>query len=209
MGKRILDVAGSALGILLLSPLFLLIAVAVKLDSSGPVFFGQERLGKGGRPFRIYKFRSMVTDAARLAANVSPTHDPRVTRVGRLLRRAFLDELPQLFNVLRGEMSLVGPRPETPEYVRLYTEAERGVLRVKPGMTGPSQIAYTNEAEILAAAADPESFYVATILHDRARLDLEYADGRPTVLGDLRLIGKTLWAILPLARTPTPGVSQQ
>jgi lipopolysaccharide/colanic/teichoic acid biosynthesis glycosyltransferase len=197
VAKRILDVVGSALGLLVLSPAFLAIAVAIKLDSRGPVFFAQERLGRGGRPFRIYKFRSMVTDAARLAANVSPTHDPRVTRVGRLLRRSFMDELPQLFNVLRGEMSLVGPRPETPEFVGLYSEAERGVLSVKPGMTGPSQIAYTNEAEILASVADPESFYLETILHDRVRLDLEYAQRSSTVTGDLRLIARTLRAILP------------
>jgi lipopolysaccharide/colanic/teichoic acid biosynthesis glycosyltransferase len=197
MSKRILDMVGSILGLLLLSPLFLAIAVAIKLDSRGPVFFAQERLGRGGRPFRIYKFRTMVTDAARLAANVSPTHDPRVTRVGRFLRQSFLDELPQLFNVLSGQMSLVGPRPETPEFVGLYSEEERGVLSVKPGMTGPSQIAYTNEAEILAGAADPESFYVDTLLHDRVRLDLEYAQRSPTVLGDLRLIARTLRAILP------------
>jgi lipopolysaccharide/colanic/teichoic acid biosynthesis glycosyltransferase len=197
VAKRILDVVGSTFGLLVLSPLFLILAVAIKLDSPGPVFFTQERLGRGSRPFRIYKFRSMVTGAARLAPNVSPTHDPRVTRVGRFLRRSFIDELPQLFNVLRGEMSLVGPRPETPEYIGLYSEAERRVLSAKPGMTGPSQIAYTNEAEILAAAADPETFYLETILHDRVRLDLEYAERPPTILGDLRLIARTFRAILP------------
>ena len=192
-----LDVTGSILGLLVLSPVFLAVAVAVKLDSRGPVFFNQERIGRLGRPFRIHKFRSMVAGAARLAANVSSTHDPRVTRVGRFLRRSFLDELPQLFNVLRGEMSLVGPRPETPEYVELYSEDERRVLSVKPGMTGPSQIAYTNEAEMLADAADPEALYLETILHDRVRLDLEYVERAPTILGDLRLIIRTLRTIVP------------
>lgn len=197
MAKRILDVVGSVLGMVVLGPVLLAVAVAIKLDSPGPVFFTQERLGRDGRPFRIFKFRSMVTDAARLAANLSPTYDPRVTRVGRFLRRSFLDELPQLFNVLRGEMSLVGPRPETPEYVDLYSADERRVLSVKPGMTGPSQIAYTNEAEILAKVSDPQTFYLETILHDRVRLDLVYADRRPTVLGDLGMIARTFWAMAP------------
>jgi lipopolysaccharide/colanic/teichoic acid biosynthesis glycosyltransferase len=194
MAKRTLDVVGSILGLLVLSPLFLALAVAIKLDSPGPVFFTQERLGRGGRPFRILKFRSMVRNADRVATNVSPAGDPRITRVGRFLRKYYLDELPQLINVLKGDMSLVGPRPETPEFVALYTPEEWQVLTVRPGIAGPSTLAFMDEADLLDQAADPEAFYVVAVMHERVRLDLEYL-GRRSFVYDVRLMVKQLVAV--------------
>ena len=136
----------SALALVVLLPILLLIAGVVRLSSPGGVIYRQVRVGQGGVPFRILKFRTMVDGADRLAANVSPTNDPRVTPVGRVLRTWYLDELPQLVNVLRGDMRLVGPRPETPEYVALYTPEERRVLEVKPGLVGPSTVGFMDEA---------------------------------------------------------------
>jgi lipopolysaccharide/colanic/teichoic acid biosynthesis glycosyltransferase len=170
------------------------IALIVKLDSSGPFFFRQRRVGKDGRPFTLLKFRSMVVDADRLAPNVSATGDPRVTRVGRFLRRWYLDELPQLLNVLRGDMSMVGPRPETPEYVALLSERERAILRVRPGLAGPSTLGYMNEAEILAAAVDARALYVDFVLHDRVRLDLRYLQER-SFWYDVRLLVRQVFTI--------------
>jgi lipopolysaccharide/colanic/teichoic acid biosynthesis glycosyltransferase len=167
------------------------------------VFFSQERVGRDGRPFRIHKFRTMVPGAERLGANVSPAGDPRVTRVGGVLRRSHLDELPQLLNVLVGEMSLVGPRPETPEFVALYSPGERRVLSVRPGLAGPSTLAYRHEAAMLAASDDPGRLYVESILHDRVRLDLTYLERR-SLRYDLGVMLATLLA--PLLATLPPGV---
>jgi lipopolysaccharide/colanic/teichoic acid biosynthesis glycosyltransferase len=176
--KRIVDVCIAMIGIVLLSPFLILIAIAVRLSSPGPIIYRQERIGLHGRPFRILKFRSMVVDADRLAGNVSPVGDTRVTRVGAFLRRCYLDELPQLFNVLKGDMSLVGPRPETPEFVARYSSDEARILTVRPGLAGPSTLAFMDEAERLADADDPETYYVDTMMHERARLDLEYLTHR-------------------------------
>jgi lipopolysaccharide/colanic/teichoic acid biosynthesis glycosyltransferase len=172
---------------IVLLPVFAAIALAVTLDSPGPVLYRQTRVGLHGAPFQIIKFRSMVVDADRIAANVSPASDPRVSRVGRVLRDRHLDELPQLVNVLRGEMSIVGPRPETPEFVERYRPDELRVLSVRPGLVSPSTLAFMDEAEILAARDDPQAFYVTTLLHERVRLDLEYVD-HATFGGDLQLL---------------------
>jgi lipopolysaccharide/colanic/teichoic acid biosynthesis glycosyltransferase len=193
-GKRAFDVAVSLAAIIVLIPVLVVIAVAVKLDSPGPVLYRQERVGRNGR-FRLLKFRTMVVDADRLAPNVSATGDPRVTRLGRFLRRWYLDELPQLLNVLRGDMSLVGPRPETPEFVALLTPEERRLLTVRPGLAGPSTLAFMNEAELLAEAADPVSHYVTTILHDRVRADLSYLEHR-SIRYDIRLLCAQVLAIV-------------
>lgn len=193
-GKRAFDVAVSLAAIIVLIPVLLAIAVAVKLDSPGPVLYRQERVGRNGR-FRLLKFRTMVVDADRLAPNVSATGDPRVTRLGRFLRRWYLDELPQLLNVLCGDMSLVGPRPETPEFVALLTPEERRVLTVRPGLAGPSTLTFMNEAELLAEAADPVSHYVTTILHDRVRADLSYLERR-SIRYDIRLLCAQVLAIV-------------
>jgi lipopolysaccharide/colanic/teichoic acid biosynthesis glycosyltransferase len=194
--KRAFDAVVAALALAVLSPLFALVAVAVKLDSRGPVFFRQERVGRGGRPFRMLKFRTMVADRARLGPNVSADRDPRVTRVGALLRRSFVDEAPQLINVLKGDMSLVGPRPETPEYALLLTPEERLVLSVRPGMAGPSTLAYSrDEPAILARQDDPDGYYRNHLLHDRVAADLEYLE-RPTLAGDIRILWLTALYVL-------------
>jgi lipopolysaccharide/colanic/teichoic acid biosynthesis glycosyltransferase len=203
--KRAFDLLVSGVALVVLSPLIIVLAAAVRIDSQGPALFKQERVGRAGRPFRIYKLRSMVRDAERMAGNVSPTGDPRVTRVGAFLRKWYLDELPQLFNVLKGDMSLVGPRPETPGYVAHYTQDELRVLAVKPGVAGPSTLAFVDESRLLDQAGDPEDYYVNHLLHERVRLDLEYVDRR-SLLGDVRLLLRQAWVIMsgrPPAIPPT------
>jgi lipopolysaccharide/colanic/teichoic acid biosynthesis glycosyltransferase len=194
-GKRVFDVCISGLALPLLSPVFLIIAVLVKLSSRGPVFFRQERVGLCGRPFWMLKFRSMVADASTLGPNVSPKGDPRVTRIGALLRKTYLDEMPQLLNVLSGEMSLVGPRPETPEYVAMYSLQERRVLGARPGMAGPSTLAFESEAEVLARSADPYRCYIDHLMHERVRVDLEYL-GRQSFRYDLGVLLRTLLMVV-------------
>jgi lipopolysaccharide/colanic/teichoic acid biosynthesis glycosyltransferase len=186
-----LDVTASLAGLVLLSPVLAAIAAAIKLDTPGTVFYRQERVGRAGVPFRIWKFRTMVAGAASLGSALTVGDDSRITEVGRLLRRFKLDELPQLANVLTGEMSLVGPRPEVPRYVALYTEAQRRVLDLVPGITDPASIAYRDEATLLAQRADPEAAYVQEIMPDKIRLNLEYA-GRASVRSDLGLIWRTI-----------------
>ena len=189
--KRAFDVVVSALVLTLLAPLFLLVAIAVKLDSPGPVFFRQDRVGRGGKHFKVFKFRTMVAGRHRQGPNVSAHSDPRVTRVGALLRRSFVDEAPQLINVLKGDMSLVGPRPETPEYASLLSPAERRIFSVRPGMAGPSTLAYSrDEPAILAGQPDPDSYYRSHLLHERVAVDLSYIE-RPTLTEDIRILWLT------------------
>jgi len=194
--KRTFDAIVAALALLVLAPLFALVALAIKLDSRGPVFFTQERVGRGGRPFRMIKFRTMVADRDLLGPNVSATRDPRVTGVGALLRRSFIDEAPQLVNVLKADMSLVGPRPETPEYALLLTPEERLILSVRPGMAGPSTLAYSREEPaILAQQEDPDGYYRDRLLHQRVAADLEYLE-RPTLVEDVRILWLTALYLL-------------
>ncbi len=174
-GKRLLDIVVSAVALLVLMPILLAIMLAEWL-SQGPALYRQQRVTRYGERFEILKFRTMVVGADRMSANVSPAGDPRVTRLGHFLRRWYLDELPQLYNVLRGDMSLVGPRPETVEYVTLLAPEERRVLTVRTGIAGPSTLAFMDEADILAAAPDPVAYYETTMLHDRVRADLSYLD---------------------------------
>ncbi|MBQ0958332.1 sugar transferase [Ideonella sp. 4Y11] len=196
MAKRLLDLTVSALALLLLSPLLLLIALAVKLDSAGPVFFRQERVGQGGRVFRIHKFRTMRTDAERLGPQITVGRDPRITRVGHWLRDRRLDELPQLIDVLLGTMSLVGPRPEVPRYVAHYPAALKAeVLAVRPGLTDPATLAHLDEAALLAAAPDPERAYIDEVLPRKLALQADYAR-RATLRGDLGLLWRTLCALV-------------
>lgn len=207
-GKRLLDVTASGAGLLVLSPLLLLIALAIRLDSPGPVFFRQERVGRDGRPFRIYKYRTMRVDAEKLGAPITVGRDPRITRVGHWLRKSKLDELPQLLNVLKGEMSLVGPRPEVPKYVALYTPEQRRVLSIKPGITDLASIAFRDENDLLAGQTDPERFYVEEIMPRKLELNLEYLE-RASVGYDLWLIARTFWRIAfperPHRRSSTPA----
>jgi len=188
--KRLLDVAASAAGLLALSPLLLAVAVLVRRDG-GPAFFRQERVGRDGRPFRMWKFRTMVPNAERLGPQLTAAGDPRITPIGRWLRRTKLDELPQLANVLVGEMSLVGPRPEVARYVARYTPEQRAVLALVPGITDPASLHYRGEERLLAAAADPERLYVEQVMPDKIRRNLEYAR-TATVLGDVAVVLRTL-----------------
>jgi lipopolysaccharide/colanic/teichoic acid biosynthesis glycosyltransferase len=187
IGKRAFDLIVAGTALVLLLPVLLAVAVVVVVDSGPPVLFRQTRIGRGGRPFRLLKIRTMVRDAERLSANVSPAGDARVTRCGRVLRRWYLDELPQLINVLRGDMSLVGPRPETPEFIALLEPDELRVLDVQPGVVGPSTVQFMDEAHLLAGVGDPEEYYRATLVHERNRADLAYLELQS--LGyDLRLL---------------------
>lgn len=196
MTKRALDLLAAATGLVVLFPLLLFIAVAVKLDSPGPVLFRQERVGRNGELFRIRKFRTMVRDAPRLGGAITVGHDPRITRVGHWLRQYKLDELPQLIDVLLGDMSLVGPRPEVPRYVALYPPGIRErVLSVRPGLTDNASLAYIDESAQLAGAADPEREYVEKILPEKLRLYVEYVDNRSLAL-DLSIIGRTAARII-------------
>lgn len=192
---RALERAVALLALALLSPALAVIAGCIRFSSRGPVLFRQVRVGLDGEHFHILKFRTMVVGADRMAANISPSDDPRVTRVGRILRASYLDELPQLLNVLRGEMSLVGPRPETPEFVALYDDTERRVLSVRPGLVGPSTLGFMDEGARLAGSADPEDYYRSTLLHERVRLDLAYLDRR-SIATDVRLLVRQAVAIV-------------
>jgi len=185
--KRTFDLVSAGIGVVLLAPLLALLALLVKAEDGGPVFFRQGRVGYRGRPFRIWKFRTMIPDAEARGLPLTVGRDPRVTRIGAWLRRLKLDELPQLLNVLAGDMTLVGPRPEVPRYVASYGAPERRVLELVPGVTDEASIRYADESTILAAMADPERVYVEQILREKIRLNLEYA-ARATVWTDLRVV---------------------
>ncbi|OZI72178.1 sugar transferase [Bordetella genomosp. 12] len=195
MIKRAFDLICALLGLLLLSPLLLLVAIAIKLDSPGPVFFRQERIGRHGRPFRIHKLRSMAERQAAQASQITIGADPRITRVGALIRRWKLDELVQLIDVVLGTMSLVGPRPEVARYVRLYPqEVARIVLSVRPGITDPASIHFRNENELLGKSADPEKTYREIILPEKLKLQVAYVK-QQSFFGDLVIIVRTIGSI--------------
>lgn len=196
MLKRVVDVVASAAGLLVLAPLFLLIALAIKLESPGPVFFRQERVGRFGRPFRIFKFRTMTVAPPTGGVPLTVAGDRRITRVGALLRKTKLDELAQLIDVLRGTMSLVGPRPEVPHYVALYpTELRERALSVRPGLTDPVSLAHLDEAEVLARAANPERCYVEEILPAKLQAAVAYAENA-SFATDLRVLAQTVLRLL-------------
>ncbi len=195
MAKRLFDIVCAAVGLLLLSPLLVAVAVWVKLDSPGPVMFQQERVGRFGRTFRIHKFRTMRVDAPQLGPQITIGDDARITRTGRWLRATKVDELPQLWDVLRGAMSLVGPRPEVPRYVAMYpVELREVVLSVRPGITDPASLSFRNESELLARAEDPEREYVEVVMPMKLRLAANYVRNA-TLGGDIRLILATLRAM--------------
>lgn len=195
MRKRLFDLLLSSLGLLLLAPLLLALALAVKLDSPGPVFFRQTRVGRFGKPFLIHKFRTMRHDPVPAGLQITVGQDARITRVGALLRRTKLDELPQLLDVWLGDMSLVGPRPEVPRYVAHYPEALRAkVLSVRPGITDLASIEYRDESAVLARAADPEHAYIHEVLPHKLALSAAYVD-QASVWLDVRLIWRTLRVI--------------
>ena len=195
IAKRAFDVLLSGLGLLLLSPLLIAIAIWVKFDSPGAVMFRQERVGCHGRPFLIHKFRTMAADAPARGPQITVGADARITRAGRFLRASKLDELPQLWDVWRGAMSLVGPRPEVPRYVALYPTALREiVLSVRPGITDIASLEYRDEARLLAEAVDPERCYVELVLPAKLRLSARYVQTR-SFAGDLALVWRTVLAV--------------
>ena len=193
--KRVLDVIVSAAALAVLWPLLAVIAFAVKIDSPGPVFYRQERVGRNGKPFRIFKFRSMVSDADKKGLAITVGRDSRITRVGAVLRKTKLDELAQLLNVLTGQMSFVGPRPEVPRYTALYTPYQRQVLLVRPGITDYASIAYRNENDMLSGAADPEQMYIEEIMPAKIELNMKYLH-EISPLTDLKLILRTIGAVI-------------
>ena len=188
MLKRVFDFIVAWLGLIILSPLFAVVAILIKLDSPGSVFFQGPRVGKAGRPFKIVKFRTMVQNASRLGPGITLSGDPRVTRIGRWLRRTKIDELPQLWNVVCGQMSLVGPRPEDPRYVALYTDEQRRILSVRPGITSPASIQFRHE-EALLPVGDVDA-YVQSLMPAKLQMDLEYLDHR-TFFSDFYVLLRT------------------
>lgn len=193
--KRAFDILASGLGLIVLSPLFLILAIWIKVDSEGPVFYRQVRVGKGNRDFRIFKFRSMRVGADKGSLVTIGGRDPRVTPSGYYIRKYKLDELPQLINVFIGDMSLVGPRPEVRHYVNYWTPEQMHALDVRPGITDPASIKFRNENELMAQADNPEQYYINVIMQEKLKLYLEYVENR-SFWYDLKLIFKTLYIVI-------------
>lgn len=195
MLKRLFDITLASLALIFLSPILILVIFLIRIDSSGPAFFRQKRVGMDGKVFTIHKFRTMVTDAEAIGAKITIGSDPRVTKIGDTLRKTKLDELPQLFNVLIGEMSLVGPRPEVPEYVDYYPEeAKKIIFSVRPGITDHASIRFRSENDLLAEFNDPAGTYIREVLPIKIRYQIEYVDSR-TFFGDIKIILATVWAV--------------
>jgi len=193
--KRLFDIVASGLGLLVLSPLFLIIAIWIKFDSRGPVFYRQVRVGRHNKDFRIFKFRSMRVGADKGSLVTIGGRDPRITRSGYWIRKFKLDELPQLINVFIGDMSLVGPRPEVRHYVDYWAPEQMHVLDVRPGITDPASIKFRNENELMEKAEDSEKYYVDVIMQEKINLYLEYVDNH-SFWGDIGLIFKTFWVVI-------------
>jgi len=192
---RLFDVISAMIGLAVLSPILGIIGLLIKLEDDGPVFYRGERVGRGGKMFKIYKFRTLVIDAERLGGSSTADDDPRITKIGRRLRKYKLDELPQLINVLKGEMSIVGPRPEIKCYTDLYTEEERAILSVRPGITDWASIWNPDEGAILAGSEDPDRVYMEQIRPEKVRLQLKYVRER-SFMNDLKIILQTFITIL-------------
>jgi len=198
--KRTFDIVVAGIGLVLLSPLLLFAAILIKVDSPGPIFFRQERIGRGFRPFLIYKFRTMVEKASQMGRPITYGDDFRITHAGRILRKTKLDELPQLLNVLKGEMTLVGPRPEVPQFVEMFRRDYEEILKVRPGITDLASLKYRDEAEILGRSVDPRAEYIARVLPDKINLGKQYVRSSSLVF-DLRLIFKTLFTLIASGRS--------
>lgn len=195
MAKRLFDIVVSSIGLLILSPLFLLITLLIKLDSKGSVFYRGVRVGRFGKPFRIFKFRTMVVNAEKIGGPSTAGDDPRITKIGKFLRKYKLDELPQLVNVLKGEMSFVGPRPEVKQYVDMFTEEEKAILSVKPSITDWASLWNIDEASILAGSQDPEKTYMEKIRPIKLKLQLKYVKERSLYI-DLKIIILTILSVV-------------
>lgn len=193
--KRVFDFVVSLIGLVVLLSFFLAIAIAIKSDSNGPVFFKQIRIGKGGKEFRIFKFRTMVVDAEKKGMQITVGKDSKITKSGLFLRKTKLDELPQLINVLIGDMSFVGPRPEVPKYVAMYSEKQRDILKVRPGITDLASIAYRDENTLLAQSNNPEETYIEEIMPSKIELNIEYLKNM-SIFYDIKLIIKTILVVI-------------
>ena len=194
--KRFFDFVASFFGLMLLTPIFVLAALWIKIDSRGPIFFRQERVGFQGVPFRIHKFRTMILDAEKIGKQITVGADSRITAVGNFLRKYKLDELPQLIDVLVGDMSLVGPRPEVPKYIDCYSDDEKhDVLSIKPGITDNASIEFRDESELLASSKDPEATYINEVLPKKIALYRKYVKER-SFFGDVSIIFKTIFLII-------------
>ena len=205
--KRLEDIVVAAMGIVILAPVFAVIAIAIRLDDGGPVFYRQVRVGRAGRPFEIDKFRSMTSAPKGTLSALTIAGDPRVTRVGAFLRRAKLDELPQLFNVLQGEMSLVGPRPETPDLMFHYSRSQRAVMTsVRPGMTDYASVLLRDESELLARVPEPARFYRERIMPLKCELCAHYVDDMGP-LADMRILLATIWSVV-FPGAPNPMIDR-
>ena len=194
-GKRFLDVFFSSLGLIVAAPVFLIVPVLIKFDSPGAVFFTQKRMGRGGRAFQLIKFRSMCSDKENEKKGFEPGSALRVTKIGKILRKTKLDEIPQLINVFMGDMSLVGPRPEVEQYKNFYTGEFAPVLSVRPGITDLASIKYRHEEEILARSSDPQKTYKEVILPDKLQIALSYVQNNIRFTGDIYIIIQTLLSI--------------
>ncbi|MBC8235933.1 sugar transferase [bacterium] len=195
LAKRAFDISCALIGLIILLPIFLICIILAKFQSPGPVFYRAQRIGRSGRIFLMYKFRTMVINAESTGTSLTTYKDPRITKIGDFLRRTKLDELPQLLNVLRGDMSIIGPRPEAPVYVKYYTEEQRRVLSVRPGITGSAQLENRNEELKLKGQSDPEEYYINQLLPEKLKIDLNYIENRSFIL-DLKVIFKTIWTIM-------------
>ena len=194
MAKRLFDIVSSGIGLLCLAPVFVVMAIWIKLDSRGPVFYRQTRVGRYGRDFRIFKFRSMRVGSDKGRQITVGERDPRITRSGYFIRRYKIDELPQLINVFLGDMSVVGPRPEVRKYVDLYSEEQRKVFQVRPGITDLASIKYRNENELLSQVDNPDTYYIDVIMPDKLAINLEYIRHQ-SFMGDIKIIFNTLFKI--------------
>lgn len=194
MLKRSFDILLSLVALVLFAPLFLVCAVIIKLTSQGPVFYRGKRVGRGGREFLMLKFRSMVMNADQIGTDLTPQDDPRVTRIGRFLRKTKIDELPQIIDVLKGNMSIVGPRPESPLYARHYNERQKQVLVCMPGIVGPTQIEYRHEELILKDKKYPDAYYIQELMPRKLEIDLDYVENRSFLL-DIKILFKALLAV--------------
>lgn len=199
VGKRVFDLLAAGAGLIILAPVFFVIAAAIKLSSDGPIVYKATRIGRFGKTFKLMKFRSMVVNADAVGPGITTSGDPRITSVGRVLRKTKLDELPQLVNVFRGEMSIVGPRPEDPRYVSMYTDEQKRVLEVRPGITSQASIVYRHEESILAGE-NWEEYYVETIMPAKLAIDLDYVNNL-SLAKDITIILKTIRALFERHRT--------
>jgi lipopolysaccharide/colanic/teichoic acid biosynthesis glycosyltransferase len=195
MIKRIFDISFSMIGLIILSPLLLIIAYLIKKEDGGPIFYRGVRIGQFGKPFRIFKFRTMVVNADKIGGPSTADDDPRITKIGKILRKYKIDELPQLINVLKGEMSIVGPRPEVPFYVDMFTEEEKRILDVKPGITDWASLWDCDQGAILAGSSDPEKTYMEKIRPIKIKLQLRYVDNH-SFFTDLKIIFLTILTVI-------------